>query len=101
MVERERRRYRRIGFHRPVDITSLNGKSHQYIAHDFSMMGIGIESEKPHQIGEKMRVRFRIAPNGESSIMDLMAEVKYSSFREGYYLTGLEFNRRSKVKQNT
>ena len=101
MVEVERRRYRRIGFHRPVDVITLNGKSHQYIAHDFSMMGIGIESEKPHQIGEKMRVRFRIAPRGESSIMDLIAEVKYSSYRDGYHLTGMEFNRRSKVKKDS
>lgn len=95
MGENERRRHRRVGFKRMVDITYENGISDQCVARDFSMMGLGFESATQHRIGEKMQVRLKVAPRGTPVELQLNAEVKYTEEDNGHYFTGIQFHKRS------
>ena len=95
---KERRRYRRIGLQRSVDIVWYGGIYERYLARDFSMMGLCIQSDSSHETGEIMQVNLQISPQGKPVELEVQGEVKYCTYCDGQYLTGLEFNRRSATK---
>lgn len=89
----ERRKHRRIGFERPVSVTTVHGNRWSGLSKDFSMEGIRIHANWQAQVGDEFRVVFSLAPQGAVHMKTVLthARVKYCDKTDNGFSMGIQF----------
>ncbi|MFO8025989.1 PilZ domain-containing protein [Thiohalophilus sp.] len=87
----EKRQHRRIPFRRRVYLARDEGDEQLLESSDFSLSGMGMLSERPVQIGEKVWLRFEVNTLGNPRQMNVQAEIRHVDLTPHCYRVGVNF----------
>ncbi|TDX99614.1 PilZ domain-containing protein [Thiohalophilus thiocyanatoxydans] len=87
----EKRQHRRIPFRRTVHLVNHRGDEQVLESSDFSLSGMAMVSQRPAQVGEKVRLRFRVNTLGESRELNLQAEIRHVDPAANNFRLGVSF----------
>lgn len=87
----EKRQHRRIPFRRKVYLANQNGDEEMLQASDFSLTGMGILSERPVEIGDKVKLRFKVNTLGKTQELTVSGKIRHVELMDDKYVVGINF----------